>query len=382
MSVKLELDVVTPSIKNESGGVGAVVKDLYSSYVDLYPKDNCRLLTIDEGLEKCDVSKIDTRISMHTFERNLMKSIGFSLGLLHEANNCDADLIHTHGMWMAVSLYQNIANRKKNIPFVISPHGMLDPWILNRSRFKKLVAKIFYENYSKKYCARYHALNAAEADSILKYNKNAKVEVIPNGVNIDYSYKPVISAYQEKDVFQLLYLGRIHSKKNVESLILSLLAVTKSEYEKKPFLLNIVGWGHSSDIQRINELIEQAPERFCFHGPKFGREKNELYIKSDALVLPSFSEGLPMVVLEAWSFGLPVLMSKHCNLSYAFKDNCAFEVSTDTYKLRSDISRFMKLTSLERYSLALNAFNNVRSKYQWSVIAEDMKQLYLDVLND
>ena len=44
-------------------------------------------------------------------------------------------------------------------------------------------------------------------------------------------------------------------------------------------------------------------------------------------ILPSFSEGLPMAVLEAWAYGLPVLMTDHCNLPEGFGP-CPWSIMT------------------------------------------------------
>ena len=60
-----------------------------------------------------------------------------------------------------------------------------------------------------------------------------------------------------------------------------------------------------------------------FIGPQFDSDKENTYIASDAFILPSFSEGLPMVILEAWAYGKPVLMTEFCNIPLGFRWNGA-----------------------------------------------------------
>jgi len=63
-----------------------------------------------------------------------------------------------------------------------------------------------------------------------------------------------------------------------------------------------------------------------FFGPAFGEEKEELLRSASAFILPSFSEGLPMSVLEAWAYGLPVVITPECNLPEGFAFQAALEI--------------------------------------------------------
>jgi poly(glycerol-phosphate) alpha-glucosyltransferase len=72
-------------------------------------------------------------------------------------------------------------------------------------------------------------------------------------------------------------------------------------------------------------------------GPQFGADKEAPFAAAAAFVLSSFSEGLPMVVLEAWSYGLPVLMTRHCNLPEGFRNDAAIEISTDREGITSGL---------------------------------------------
>ena len=67
-----------------------------------------------------------------------------------------------------------------------------------------------------------------------------------------------------------------------------------------------------------------------FHGSAFGIEKEQFYIKADAYILPSHSEGLPMTVLEAWSYSLPAIITPECNIPEGFENNAAISIAPDT----------------------------------------------------
>ena len=80
-----------------------------------------------------------------------------------------------------------------------------------------------------------------------------------------------------------------------------------------------------------------------FTGPVFGEAKDALLRSADAFILPSFSEGLPMAVLEAWAYGLPVLMTDHCNLPEGFAANAALRIGTDVESIAEGMRELMSL---------------------------------------
>ena len=79
----------------------------------------------------------------------------------------------------------------------------------------------------------------------------------------------------------------------------------------------------SANPSSIFHLPSSKLPSVVFLGPQFGEAKAACYRNCDAFILPSFSEGLPMVILEAWAYGKPVLMTPQCNLPGGFADDIA-----------------------------------------------------------
>ena len=108
----------------------------------------------------------------------------------------------------------------------------------------------------------------------------------------------------------LLYLGRIHPKKGLVGLVRAWKRVQMTA-EGQGWCLVVAGWdqcGHASQLSAlVHELSLDRSVRLV--GPQFDRNKDATFHAVDAFILPSFSEGLPVAVLEAWSHGLPVLMT-------------------------------------------------------------------------
>src|SRR5262249_33235072 len=106
-------------------------------------------------------------------------------------------------------------------PYVISPHGMLDPWAIANSAFKKRIARFLYEDRHLREAACIHALCTAEAAAIRAFGLRNPICIIPNGVEMPQGApKPApVWLGTEAGARVLLYLGRLHPKKNVHGLL-------------------------------------------------------------------------------------------------------------------------------------------------------------------
>ena len=90
----------------------------------------------------------------------------------------------------------------------------------------------------------------------------------------------------------------------------------------------IAGWGEDTDVKALKAQLAQAPSSAEFIGPVYGEAKTDLLGSARFIALPSLSEGLPMVVLEAWASGVPALMSQHCHLPEGFAAAAAIDCGT------------------------------------------------------
>ena len=241
------------------------------------------------------------------------------------------DLLHLHGIWQYPVRAAGRWAAQTGKPLVISPHGMLDPWITSRGKWKKALARLLWERRSWARAQLFHALTDDEAADIRSEVPGARTATVPNAA------PPLSAARTAPAAARFLYLGRIHPKKNVGALV-------EAWWQAEALLpdtaeLIIAGWGDDDHVETLKALLKMRSSRISFAGPVFGAAKEALLRDSHALVLPSSSEGLPMVVLEAWSAGLPVLMSEHCHLPEGFAAGAAVQVGTDPDSLSRELAR-------------------------------------------
>jgi poly(glycerol-phosphate) alpha-glucosyltransferase len=299
--------------------------------------------------------------------------------LLSQGNG---DLVHQHGIWMDDQWAALQWQKKNGRPVVISPHGMLDPWALKNSAWKKkLVGKLFAnESLHKATCI--HALCRSEADSIRAYGLKNPIAIIPNGVElpeIGDGGSKVEGQRLDDGKKRLLFLGRIHPKKGLSELIKAWSAAKcQTPNALSDWQLIIAGWDDGGYENGLKDLSKDLgiDDSVAFVGSKFGAEKEALLRSVDAFVLPSFSEGLPMSVLEAWAYGLPVVMTDHCNLAEGFKANAALRIEPTVDSIQQGLTRLVGMPAEERDAMGSSGRDLVQSDFSWSKIASDMHRVY------
>jgi len=300
------------------------------------------------------------------------RAFGYSPGLRSGLAKSNPDILHVHGLWMYPSVAAT-AWSGNGKPYVVSPHGMLDPWALNNSRWKKRIAALLYENRHLQSASCIHALNHAEAESIRAYGLENPICIIPNGVELPPS--PVKGGCQSTHT--LLYLGRLHPKKGLPKLVEAWSLVQK-EANDSGWRLAIAGWDQNGHQRDLVDLVAKLKigSSVSFVGPMFGKAKANCFSRASAFILPSMSEGLPMTVLEAWSWGLPVLMTPKCNLPEGEADGAAIMMEADADSISAALLQLFQMNDLKREGMGMNGRHVVEKRFQWPHIAQQMADVY------
>ncbi|GGW83489.1 hypothetical protein GCM10008086_09720 [Salegentibacter mishustinae] len=280
------------------------------------------------------------------------------------------NVIHLHSLWIYTSVLTFKLQHSKGSKKVISTHGMLDQWALNNGKLKK---QIFFSLFEKKNLQSAHCIHALCEEEYLQIRRlipKVPIAIIPNGVNLPSKSLKTISKTSKKT---LLYLGRIHPKKGLENLIISWASKNDSSW-------NLVIAGPDEDnhqkllMKLIRKLNLQSSVKIV--GPHFGMQKQLLFKSADAFILPSFSEGLPMSILEAWSYQLPVLMTPECNLKEGFEINAAIYIETNTKSISNGLETLFAMGEDQLLNMGNNGFELVKEKYTWEAVGNKMIGLY------
>jgi glycosyltransferase involved in cell wall biosynthesis len=370
----MKVGFLVSSVSREAGGLFQSVRGLAKAVAST--NANVRVFGIRDEQSAVDLQEWQP-LSVQTF-RPRLRAWGYSNQLVPAMLDADLDILSVHGLWKYCSVGSQRWHRRTGRPYVVHPEGMLEPWALRNGRWKKRIAALLYEKQHLRGAACLRALSEAEADSVRAYRLRNPICVIPNGINLP-DLRESDAKTQSDNRKTLLYLGRLHPKKNIANLIRAWNETFNSRRGSgEQWVLAIAGWdqgGYESELKRV---ATDAP--VVFLGPRFGAEKNERYRTCDAFILPSLSEGLPMTVLEAWAYAKPVLMTPECNLPEGFSANAALRIGPTPEEIAAGLKQLVEMSDDDRAAIGARGRTLVATRFSWPRIGEQMRAVYEWVL--
>lgn len=345
------------------------------------------VLGLEDGMAAEDIPKWQP-VSASTVKMMGPRKFYYSPELVPAIVQSSADILHSHGLWHYPSLAVNRVARRSRTPYLVSAHGMLDPWALRNSWLPKQVAGWLYENTHLKNAACLCALCESEAQSIRAYGLKNPICVIPNGVDLPRDGSELPAPPWDGQVSELknilLYLGRLDPKKNLLNLIRAWAAVERKTGESaRDWTLIIAGTDRLDHTKELKTLARDLSmeQRIHFMGPQYDEAKVASLRGAKAFVLPSLSEGLPMSVLEAWAFDLPVLMTSECNIPEGFAAGAAINIRPEADAIARGLLTLLEMSASERVAMGQKGRVLVGKRFNWRKIASDMRAVYKWILS-
>ena len=297
--------------------------------------------------------------------------------LLKAAISAEGSVCHLHGLWRTQTRIA-LHLKKQKIPYIISPHGMLDSWALAHSAWKKRLAWHLWEYSALQEASCLQALCNTELIAIQQRVRDVPIALIPNGV---YMPSKVVSAYEELpwqefipiEAKVLLFFGRFHQKKGLEPLMNAWQSISL-QAKNSGWWLVFIGFG---DDGRFQTQLRECPVRNCLaFDAVFGSQKHAVLQHASAFILPSFSEGLPMAALEAMAYGLPILISNACNIPEAFSHKAALHAEPEVDSLCQVLLQLFSLSDSNLSILGNNARQLAEKRFSWQQVAAQTLELY------
>ncbi len=286
--------------------------------------------------------------------------------------------LHLHGLWEQSTFIAARRARRLRIPYLVSAHGMLEPWALQNKQMKKRLYAALVERSNLEGASCLHALTHAEAREYRSFGCTSPIAVIPNGVRIPdqvsaENFLAQHPALRGKRV--VLFLGRIHFKKGLDLLIQ---AWKKIILRWPDAHLVLAGPDFENTRARITAMIaEQGIEAsVLFTGMLRDHLKWSALAAAECFVLPSYSEGLSVSVLEAMGLGLPVIISDHCNLPEVADLEAGWVVAARVEPLQAALEALLKNAPRTNAAIGAKGREFVRQHYNWSVVADQMNAIY------
>ena len=288
------------------------------------------------------------------------------------------DGVHIHGLWEHSTELAAGTARSLGIPYILSAHGMLEPWALHTKRVKKMVYAQLCERANVRHARCLHALTRAEADGFRRFGATSPIAVIPNAVTCpsNCTSNSFYEAFPELSGKRLLFfLGRLHVKKGLEPL----LHVWSTVAHKYPDAhLVVSGPDADGTGQRLQRLIEEMSlqPHVLLTGMLQGELKWSALAAAEVFVLPSFSEGLSVGVLEAMGMGRPVIVTRPCNMPDVTEHEAGWEIDPEPSQISFALQEALRNSPQQNASIGQRGAALVRARYTWPVVGQQMAELY------
>lgn len=287
------------------------------------------------------------------------------------------DLIHTNGLWLDLNYYSGVVARRKKIPYIVSPHGMLYPQALAIKPWRKRLMRLLCFNHLLRNAACIHVTCEEELHHYRALGFNNPVAVIPNLLP---EIPGIEEVPQDRCIKRIGFLGRFHPIKNLSAL-LNAWCILENETKNAELLL--IGSGSKAYEEELYHIASNAPNgniRFC--GFVDGKEKYRLLGSLTALCIPSLQENFGMTVLEALAMETPVIASKTTPWKELESEHCGWWVDNDPKSLADIIRRVLHLSEEERKEMGKNGKNLLLRKYHANIVSQQMMNLYHWLITD
>ena len=386
----MKVCILAPENSPSWGGVGAYVYNLVKNLPTNFDK---HIITINRNVsdsyntllkdENCyihsilDVKKNDTFFYNFRFQLAVLKK----LRGLHKKYNFD--IIHSHSGHLPhlFSQFQGIA------PLVVTVHstsvGM--NLCIQHSKPEKSSAEIYMDFFSRyiKFCEK---IGFKQADKLLPVSKFTLEEII-NLYNIDITNKSVVIQNATDAVMfkpekvthssetVLTFIGRFYAIKGFNIYLKALVNIHKNGYKIKPY---IIGRGNN---ESMNNYLKSNFSQYLLRDPVPYNEMPKVYDNSDIIIVPSFYENCPAVVLEAMSSGKIVIASNVGGIPDIIQNGIngfLFEKG-NVVDLEEKIISILEKT-YDTDKIRNNARNTIIKDYQWNERGKEISQIYRNVI--
>lgn len=287
------------------------------------------------------------------------------------------ELIQIQSVWEMPYHKVMVEARKLNIPYIVTPRGMLEPWSLSQKKWKKRLAWWLYQRNDVQKSACVFTTAKMEAEHVSALGITTCKAVIPNGIEtVGYPCKSSIEGVKK----QVLFLSRVHVKKGIELLFEAWKRILPDYVD---WQLLVIGNGEAEYIHSLENRVENLGLKDCIKilPPVFGNDKIQIYQESALFCLPSYSENFGMAIAEAMSCGTPVITTTNCpwNILNDTKTGWCIDLSVDN--LENALREAMGMDANALYDMGQRASKLIYDNFDYRSVTRKTLRLYEWLLN-
>ncbi len=318
--------------------------------------------------------------------RPMLVSLKMAYKLIRTLKNYD--IVHIHGLYRFPSTFAAFLSRKYKIPYIIKPHGSLNPFLYKQSAYN-LFAKRAYEKLFElpnlNHATAIHFTSDKEKENTSFLNLRSPGFVASNGIDwTKYTKLPPRGKIRKRlglnDEPIILFLGRINFKKGLDILIKAFAHIVRLFPQAVLVIAGPDNEGFGAKVKRIIEELGLAPKIFWL-GMLYDNEVREAYVDADIFVLSSYTENFGLAVVEAMACGLPVVISDQVNIYDDIRRSMAGKVvALDSQLVAQAVAAILK----DRKAAAQMGGSGrcfVKNSYDYRIVVEKLTKIYTQVIN-
>ena len=306
-------------------------------------------------------------------------SLPLALALRHKIPA--SDLVHVHSLYFFHSLVAGHYCRQNAIPYLVRPHGTLDPFIYRRHRWRKRLVELLFEHRNIRRAAALHFTTAEEQALAAPYTFDTPGLVVPLGIGADeFAVMPEPGSFRRRhpeigDQRIILFFGRVNFKKGLDILAKAFGAVARRRQDVHLVIAgpDNEGWG-----ARVRTWLseEGVLGRTTFTGMLLGPDKLAVLRDASMFVLPSYTENFGLAVIEAMAAGLPIVISDKVNIWREVESaGAGLVVPCEAGKFTEAILDLLDKPEMAR-QMGQKGQALVRDEFYWPDIAVRLQEAY------
>jgi len=328
--------------------------------------------------------KIDSQVVLYLRKKDL-KNIDFDL-----PNNFKLKIISPSRFWTQIGLASEMMINKPDILFIpsytvpqihsrkttVTIHGLEYRYFPECYSLKERFILELNTQFSIKWASKIIVPSESTKKDLIKFYKVIpdKIKVVYHGIGITNHESRITN--RDKN-FNSLFIGRLEKRKNLVNLIKAFeLFKNNIQYPISNIQLILAG-KNGLGFSMIKREIQKSPygKDIVLKDYISEKEKSELYKNADLFILPSFYEGFGLPILEAMSYGIPVICSNTSSLpevaggaALLINPNNPKEIAEAMNKVFSDDALRKKMIE--------KGFENIK-KFSWKKCARETMEILL-----
>lgn len=359
--------MLTTLLSERSGGLAASVPKLVACL-------NFRLeIDVDVvGVEDAEAQGSANAWGPSVFAHRLVppRALQFAPGMGRTLKRLTPDLADVQGLWTYPSLVNLRHHRATGTPYVVTPHGMLDPWARSRSRWKKQLVRWWFEDAHLRLASCLRATAEMEAGHFRSFGLRQPIAVVPNGIDTpDTVQRP-----RHGGPRRLLFLSRLHPKKGLPFLLRAWAEIAPNRPDWELVISGPDEIGHEAEMRALAERL--ALPRVRWWGPVAGQAKEDLYRSADLFVLPTHAENFGLVMGEALAHGVPVITTRNAPWEGLRTHRCGWWIELSHRALVDALSDAMAREDGELRDMGARGHAWMQRDFSWERVAEQMAEVY------